>query len=277
MKHVPGVLRFLRRMVSREASGWTVAVSLVAIVGCGGTTTTGTAHHVDVGRDRDASAGGSEGSATDASGAGGSHVGNFGGTGSGSGGTGGVACECFTGQCAPGTQSVPGSASFCNPSCHTCQPCGPTSCPFMPPCASGQHPITPPGQCCPSSCSTASDGGTTDAGTCPRRPPPSCQPNSFPACAPDWTTAESWYSSSCGSVFGTRLARCGPYDAVITSGIDSSSGYFYDNTGKLVGSEAYPSWCESYDSSFVPPPQGWNGCVFRVCPVDAGAHRDATP
>lgn len=134
------------------------------LAGCGGSTT-GTEGHGDVGRGLDAAAGGSAGGMADASTTEGSHVGNFGGSGaSGSGGGGGVVCECFTGECfAPGTHAVPVGPSNCSPPCHSCEPCGAVNCPLVPACSAGEQPITPPGQCCPTSCGSVTK---SDAGMC---------------------------------------------------------------------------------------------------------------
>lgn len=136
-------------------------IVFLGVAGCGGMTSTGTERHVDVGT------GASGGMSSDGSVPGGSGGSSAGGTtpgSGGSGGAGGVICECFTGECAAGYRAIPVSSSFCNPPCRTCEPCGPVNCPNVPACAPGQHPITPQGECCPSSCGAAGSGGAGGAG-----------------------------------------------------------------------------------------------------------------
>ena len=75
---------------------------------------------------------------------------------------------------------------------------------------------------------------------------------------------------------GPYLARCGPYDAVVTYGVDTSDYFLYDAAGKLVGhrGDGPPggAFHESFDCSFVPSSVPVDCTPLEgECQVDAGA------
>lgn len=229
------------------------SVIVVALIsGCGGTTTTGTERHIDVGNGGDASVGGSDSGRIPFCNQDGPTCGLVNGTG-GTAGTGGVT-ESRGGTAAGGTAP---------------DPCAGVRC-ASPNCPAGSSPVTPPGQCCPTSCGPSS---SADAGSCSPATPPVCAQNTYPPCAPDWSTAQSWFTTCGLSGSGGHLARCGRYDAVVDTSFDSSGTYLYDTAGKLVGSQNSYS-CTAYDPSFVPlAPLELNSCIpVHPCPADGGTH-----
>ncbi len=131
---------------------WMIAVIATAVAGCGGQTT-------GISKPGVVGGGGSGAALTDASGVGGSGGRAAGGTGgSGTGGSSVTTCECFAGECAPGTRSV----QLPDQCCPSCQPCGVVNCPNLPACGPGEQPVTSPGQCCPTSCGPSHDAGGSD-------------------------------------------------------------------------------------------------------------------
>jgi hypothetical protein len=99
----------------------------------------------------------------------------------------------------------------------------------------------------------------------------------------DWNTARASASSCFGSFGGAGFAhpypaRCGPYNALVSSGGDQGSIGFYDpTTGRLVGGISShftgKDSCVSFDSGFVLPIQPGRDCTPLVpqcplCPVD---------
>jgi hypothetical protein len=99
-----------------------------------------------------------------------------------------------------------------------------------------------------------------------------CTQNGYPHCAPDWNTAEAWFTACGFSGSGGHLAKCGRYDSVVDTGFDSGGTFFYDAAGKLVGSQNSYS-CTAYDPSFVPlTPLELNSCTsLRPCRADGGS------
>ena len=129
-----------------------------------------------------------------------------------------------------------------------------------PQCDLGERPIMAPGQCCPTACEAipSVDPATSlDAGSCAPAPLPGCNSNNWPYCAPDWSTAMSWYMGCPSPLIGAYLAQCGMLDAIIVPVMGGSRRYFYDAFGRLIGFEnvvdgAHAS-CEAYDPSFAVP------------------------
>lgn len=95
------------------------------------------------------------------------------------------------------------------------------------------------------------------------------------ACPPTWSQAIAAFGT-CDPPpnFATYLATCGPYHAIVNQGVDTSSRYYYDDSGVLVGHTSsglvLGSQCEAY-GGFTPPSAT---CVFEphcgVPVVDSG-------
>jgi hypothetical protein len=126
----------------------------IAVTACGGVSTIGRGHeHLDGGDTGGTSAGssGKTGSGGKASTGGYANGGNPSSTGGkpnsgGYGNSGGVSSGGST-----GTAGAPNCT-------------GPIFCPLVPACPPGQHPVTPPGQCCATACEPSGTGGATGAG-----------------------------------------------------------------------------------------------------------------
>jgi hypothetical protein len=272
-----GVLLSLGRMARRGASSWTVAVIVMASVttGCGGqTTSTGTV----------TGSGGSGGDSgvSKAHGSGGSATG---GTGAGIG-TGGAPCTCPGAlACGPGFRSVKTISGPCT--CGGCESCGTVFCPAGPACGPGQQPVTPPGECCATSCGPADAGGTsgtTDAGN-------PCQLKSPPPCGPvvcDWSTAVARY---CAQAVNGSPVRCGSYNAIywLQAGTLNRWHAYYDDSGKPAGFDKQ-GWevlggshimhlysCEAYTPFFAAPDEGSCTPLSVKCPTDAGTDGGSKP
>lgn len=229
----------------------------VVAAGCGGQTT-GTVKRVDV--SSDASTGGSR------NGTGGAGTSSGGSTGSGL-----VACNDGTGNtdCCPPSAveggTCDGSVSKCSRGgCHA----GFTSYLY---CGGGTWSagkgLFPCGV----------DAGSSRT-TCSPASKPTCTQKGQPYCAPDWSTAESWYSTCRSQAFEPHLVHCGSYDAIVFT-LDVADYFFYDNAGKLVGHEQFskpPNYCDSYDPSFVPPDVAKCVPLPGRCPVDAGSDAPRT-
>jgi hypothetical protein len=219
---------------------WVIVVAVISA--CGGTTTTGTERHIDVGSGGDASVGGSESGADpscptsepksgyDCYGPP-SHLGStcsygltacrcinmgqnsaswscdqLGGAGGSTGGTGGNSgCEGNGGTYNCGRIACPPRtrlSSVPGQCCPTCEPCGQVNCLFMPACSFGEQPVTPPGECCPTQCGLM---GVTDAAACFGIP-----------CS---DTHGCWCSGGV-AVFGIACGASGTCEACSTNGLN---------------------------------------------------------
>ena len=127
----------------------TLGAILVAAVGCGGATGTGNGLF-----GASASGGTSSGGASGASGAGASGGGASGMAGSSGGGTSGA-----TGASSGGTSGA--AAASGSGGCS-----GVFNCPLLMACPPGEEPVTPAGQCCPTSCGPSGAGGSTTGAEC---------------------------------------------------------------------------------------------------------------
>jgi hypothetical protein len=151
-------------------------------------------------------------------------------------------------------------------------------------CAQGQVPVLLAGGCCKQLCVSAgasSDAGSPrghdtpmsiDAGTCVRSPAPGCVSNNWPYCAPDWSTAMSWYMTCPNPFSDAYLGTCGGMNAIVVSGPYQTRAFLYDHFGRLAGflsvggGEAH---CEAYLPGFTAPAET---CVPMGAPCyDAGA------
>ncbi len=127
----------------------TLGAILVAAVGCGGATGTGNGLF-----GASASGGTSSGGASGASGAGASGGGASGMAGASGGGTSGAAGASGGGTSGAAAASGSGGCS------------GVFNCPLLMACPPGEEPVTPAGQCCPTSCGPSGAGGSTTGAEC---------------------------------------------------------------------------------------------------------------
>jgi hypothetical protein len=72
----------------------------------------------------------------------------------------------------------------------------------------------------------------------------------------NWTSARARASECYRPFGGPYTARCGRYDSIVSSGIDSAITYYYGADGALVGTNSVglgSEGCVSYDGSFTLP------------------------
>lgn len=135
-------------------------------------------------------------------------------------------------------------------------------------------------------CAASGEGAVCGRGTCAR---PTCAPKPLPDCrgvifcGATWEAAASQFPSCRPSApSASFLVTCGKYRGVIAPGRDGYSGYFYDDSGKLIGhgtKSVTGVVCDAYDPSFIfpsEPCQPLDGeCGDASVPPDASTQNGA--